>query len=134
MKKKTLLGIALAVGAVLLLLVAVWGRQYYIDRYVGADYYAMVPLDYDMTPVPVKTMDGKEIGMAIAYKLTAYNEQGEAKQVEFRVNDPDSDISLGEVQPQPGTFLLVKASKQLVVGWRVISESKVPEKALSFLR
>jgi uncharacterized protein (TIGR01655 family) len=124
----------LALGAVLLVAVAVWGRQYYIDRYVGADYYAMVPLDYDMTPVPVKTMDGKEIGTAIAYKLTTYNEQGEAKAVEFRVNDPDSDISRGEEQPQPGTFLLVKASKQLVVGWSAIAESEVPEKALSLLR
>jgi uncharacterized protein (TIGR01655 family) len=134
MKKKTLLGIALTVSAVLLLLAGVWGRQYYTDRYVGADYYAMVPLDHDMTPSPVKTMDGKEIGTAIAYKLTAYNEQGEAKQVKFRVNDPDGDISRGEEQPQPGTFLLVKASKQLVVGWSVIAESEVPEKALSLLR
>ena len=134
MKKKTLLGIVLAVGAVLLIAVAVWGKQYYTDRYVGADYYAMVPLDYDMTPVPVKTMDGKEIGTAIAYKLTAYNEQGEAKSVEFRVNDPDGSISRGEVPPQPGTFLLVKASKQLVVGWSVIAESEMPAKALEGIR
>ena len=134
MKKKTLFWITLAVGAVLLIAVAVWGRQYYTDRYVGADYYAMVPLDYDMTPAPVKTMDGKEIGMAIAYKLTAYNEQGEAKQVEFRVNDPDSGISRGEVQPQPGTYLWISASKQLVVRWKAIEESEMPEKVLRFLR
>ena len=36
--------------------------------------------------------------------------------------------------PQPGTFLLVKASKQLVVGWSVIEEGEVPEKALGLLR
>jgi len=132
MKKKMLLWTALAVGTALLMLVAVWG-QYYTDRYVGADYYAMVPLDYDMTSTPVKTMDGKEIGTAIEYRLTAYNEQGEAKSVVFRVEDPDSNIGRGEVQPQPGIYLWISASKQLVVRWRVIEESEVPAGVLRLL-
>ena len=134
MKKKTLLGIVLAVGAVLLIAVAVWGKQYYTDRYVGADYYTMVPLDYDMTPVPVKTMDGKEMGAAIEYRLTAYNEQGEAKSVEFRVYDPDSDYSRGEEQPQPGDYLWISASKQLVVRWRAIAKDEAPARALEGIR
>jgi uncharacterized protein (TIGR01655 family) len=125
MKKKTLLGIALAVGAVLLIAVAVWGRQYYTDRYVGSDYYAMVPLGYDVTPEALMDSNGNAVDTGKRYELTAYDAQGEAKEVRFTVRGGDADQ-----MPQPGTFLLVKASKQLVVGWSVIEESEVPEKAL----
>jgi uncharacterized protein (TIGR01655 family) len=134
MKKKIILGVILGVGALLLIAVAIFGRQYYTDRYVGEDYYAMVPLDYDMTPAPVKNMDGKEVGSAIEYKLTAYNEQGVAKKVEFRVYDPDSGISRGEEQPQPGAYLWISASKHLVVRWGAIDESEVPADLLPLLR
>jgi len=129
MKKKTLLGIALAVGAVLLVAVAVWGRQYYTDRYVGADYYAMVPLGYDVTPEALMDSKGNAVDTGKRYELTAYDAQGEAKEVRLTVRGDDADQ-----MPQPGTFLLVKASKQLVVGWSVIEEGEVPEKALGLLR
>ena len=134
MKKKPIFWIVLVVVAVLIVAVAVWGKQYYDNRYVGTDYYTMVPPDYDMTSVAIKGMNGKEIGTGIKYKLMAYNEQVEAKTVEFTVYDPDSDVSLGEKQPQPGTYLLVSASKQIVLKWRVTVESNIPEKAFEKIK
>ena len=134
MKKKPVFWIVLVVAVALIVAVAVWGKQYYDNRYVGADYYAMVPPDYDMTSVAIKDMSGKEIGTGIKYKLTAYNEQGEAKTVEFNVYDPDSDLNLGEKQPQPGTYLFVSASKQIVLKWSVTNESNIPEKALEKIK
>ena len=134
MKKKPVFWIILIAVAVLIVAGAVWGKQYYDNRYVGTDYYTMVPLDYDMTSVSIKDMGGKEIGTGIKYKLTAYNEQGEAKTVEFTVYDPDSDISREDVQPQPGTYLLVSASKQIVLKWSVTEESIIPEKALEMIK
>ena len=130
MTKKPIFWIILAFVAVLIISIAIFGKRYYDNRYVGTDYYTMVPLDYDMTPVAVKNMDGKEIGTGIKYILTAYNEQGEAKTIKFTVYDPDSDISFGEKQPQPGTYLFVSASKQIVLYWRVTEETNIPKMAL----
>jgi uncharacterized protein (TIGR01655 family) len=118
----------------LIVVVAIWGKQYYDSRYVGTDYYTMVPLDYDMTSVDMNDMNGKVIGTGIKYNLTAYNEQGDAKTVFFKVYDPDSDISRGEKQPQPGTYLLVSVSEQIVLKWSVTEESNIPEKALAKIK
>lgn len=116
----------MALVAVIVVAGAFWGRQYYEDRYVGTDFYARVPLDYDMASVSVRNMEGKEIGTAVEYNLTAYNEQGEAVSVSFRVHDPDSDISIGEEQPQPGDYLRLKVSKQLVISWEFLDYADVP--------
>ena len=134
MKKKPVKWIVLAVVALLIVAVAVWGKQYYDSRYVGTDYYTMVPLDYDMTSVDMNDINGKVIGTGIKYNLTAYNEQGDAKTVFFKVYDPDSDMSRGEKQPQPGTYLLVSVSEQIVLKWSVTEESNIPEKALAKIK
>jgi uncharacterized protein (TIGR01655 family) len=129
MTKKPVFWIILVVVAALAVLVALWGKQYYEDRYVGSDYYAMVPLDYDMAPETLYSMKGEEAGQGKRYKLTAYDEQGGAKSVSFNIQGGDSAQYL-----QPGTFLLVKASKQVVVGWGVIGQSTVPEKAMDKIK
>ena len=134
MAKKLVFWIALIIAVALIAAVAVWGKQYYDNRYVGTDYYAMVPLDYDMTSVALKDMSCKEIGTGIKYNLMAYNEQGESKPVSFTVYDPDSGLSRGEKQPQPGTYLFVKASKQIVLKWSVTEENNIPEKALKMIK
>ena len=123
-KNKLIKWIVIALGVILIAAIAVWGRQYYNDRYVGADYYTMIPLDYDVTPETIYSMNGEDVGTGVKYKLTAYNEQGESRVVEFTVYE-DS----GNIQP-PGTYLWVSASKQIVVNWGVTEESKIPEKAL----
>ena len=123
-KNKLVKWIVIALAVILIAPIAVWGRQYYNDRYVGTDYYTMIPLDYDVTPETIYSMNGEEVGPGVKYKLTAYNEQGESRIVEFTVYE-DS----GKIQP-PGTYLWVSASKQIVVNWGVTEESKIPEKAL----
>jgi len=135
MKKKPFFWIILVVAVALITMVAVWGKQYYDNRYVGSDYYAMVPLDYDMTPVAMRNKDGKETGdYGINYTLTAYNEQGESKTVSFTVYNPESAYSRGEIQPQPGTYLWISASKQIVVRWKATIESDVPENVLKLIK
>ena len=125
MTKKPVFWIILVVVVALIAAGAIWGKQYYENRYVGSDYYTMVPLDFDITPEMIYTMNGGEAGLGKSYNLTAYNEQGESKKVEFNVMGEDSTN-----YPQPGTFLLVKASKQIVLNWNVIEESNVPADAL----
>jgi len=114
--------------------VAIWGRQYYEARYVGADYYTMIPLDYDLTPEPLYSMSGEEVGIGVNFNLTAYNEQGEAKIVKFTVNSPESAGYRGQTMPKQGDFLLVKASQQIVLGWNIIDEAGVPAGALNQLK
>ena len=128
-KNKMMMWIILAVAAVFIIAAGAFGKQYYDDRYVGADYYTMVPLDYDMTPDTMYNMNGGVVGSGKWYKLTAYNEQGEAKEVEFKVMGEDSAS-----YPPPGTYLYVQASKQLVVSWSVISEQDVPAGALAKIK
>jgi len=129
MRKKPVFWIVVALVAVLVITVVLWGRQYYNDRYVGSDYYAMVPLDYDITPETIYSMKGADMGLGKLYELTAYNEQGENKAIWFSVMGEDMSK-----YPKPGTFLYVKASKQLVVGWNVIEEGKVPVKVLDLIK
>jgi uncharacterized protein (TIGR01655 family) len=127
MKKKPIFWIIIVIAVVFVVAVALWGKQYYEDRYVGSDYYTMVPLDFDITPETMFSMSGEDVGLGKTYRLTAYNEQGESKEVVFSVS-----VERGNF-PQPGTFLHVSASKQIVVGWNVIDESEMPENILILL-
>ena len=129
MTKKPIFWIIIVLAIALVVAVVLWGKQYYEDRYVGSDYYAMVPLDFDATPETLYSMSGEDVGLGKKYKLTAYNEQGEAKTVEFSVKGEDSTK-----YPQPGTYLHISASKQIVVGWNVTDEGNVPEKALNKIK
>lgn len=128
MKKKFVLRAIIVVAAILVVMGAVFGKRYYDSRYVGKDYYAMVPLDYAMTLEPIHDMSGKkQIGTGIKFKLMAYNEQGEAKEINFTVME-------GGNIPQPGTYLSLNASEELVLNWRVTDESNISEKALEKIR
>ncbi|MCL2547753.1 MAG: YxeA family protein, partial [Symbiobacteriaceae bacterium] len=124
----TFLRATLLVSIILVLLFAFWAKQYYENRYVGADYYAMVPLDFDTTPTMMHSMSGAEVGLGKRYELTAFDEQGNAKAVEFTVRLDR------ETLPLPGAFLYIKASKQLVISWREIDESSIPKGALQMIK
>jgi uncharacterized protein (TIGR01655 family) len=109
------------------------GRQYYNDRYVSSDYYAQVPADYDITPKQKFADDGSSMGDGVDYNLIAYNEKGESKEVHFDIMDKNSGWATASEYLQPGTYLLVKASEQLVTGWSVVSKDKVPAAVLEKL-
>ena len=134
MKAKIFIIAIVSVVVLLIAVVALWGRQYYTDRYVGADYYAMVPLNYDMAQRPMYSMSGEEIGTGVTYGLTAYDASGAAKVVSFTVYSPESGLSRGEIQPLPGAYLWVSASKRIVLRWRVVEESEVPKNALEKIK
>ena len=131
--KKVILTIIVVLLTAVLALGVVWGKRYYEARYVGADYYAVVPQDYDMTEQPVCSMAGEQVGTGIIYNLTAYGTDGKSRPVSFTVYDPASSISVGEQQPQPGQYLRVTASKQTVVDWRAIDASEVPADVLALV-
>ncbi|MCL1982265.1 MAG: YxeA family protein [Clostridiales bacterium] len=127
MKRKPVFLTIAVIAIVLVAIVALWGKQYYEDRYVGADYYAMVPPSFDATPEMMYSMSGGEVGLGKEYVLTAYDEHGEAREVEFNVYVDRSSL------PQPGAFLHISASKQLVVRWRLTDADSIPEAALAQL-
>lgn len=126
--KKLILLIVILLAVLLVAAVAIWGKQYYENRYVGTDYYAMVPLDFDVTPEMRYTMNGEEAGLGKVYELTAFNLQGEAKTVEVNIYDDRHTF------PQPGEFLYISASKQLVVGWHITDEKDVPDEVLALIK
>ena len=129
MTKKNGFRIVLVLLAVMAIAVVLWGKQYYESRYVGSDYYTMIPLGFDVTPETIYTMDGKDAGLGKKYSLTAYNEQGDTRTLVFNTFGKDSSA-----YPQPGTYLCISASKQIVVGWSVIKESSISEKVLNLIR
>jgi len=100
----------------------VWGRNYYENRYVGSDYWAQVPATQDTTLVESISDSGQPTGMyGVHYFVTAFNEAGEQRQLDF-VYHADNETSV----PQPGDYLWISASRQLVVRQRVVPESEVP--------
>lgn len=125
MKKLFLLVfVVLVVGA------AIWGKNYYNDRYVLDEYvYAQVPNDsnaskdewlYDDSGK--KTQKGKE------YKLKGYNKEGKERDVEFSIP------GTAEYYYKPGTIIKVSMSKTIVIGQQSVTEKNVPEKALQQLK
>ena len=133
-KRKTLRIVVIALVAIVVVAGALWGRQYYNDRYVSSDYYAMVPPGYDATPGSLLSMNGDEMGPGVEFELTAYDESGAAREVSIRVYSVESDFYRGEEMPAPGDFLLVKASKQIVTGWAITDESQLPGGVLELLK
>ncbi|MDR0249262.1 MAG: DUF1093 domain-containing protein [Oscillospiraceae bacterium] len=127
-KKKPIICAAAALAAAGVIAAAVWGRQYYNDRYVGADYYARVPADYDVTPETLYSDSGEDVGLGKVYSLTAYDPQGEPRTAEFIVHADRSAL------PQPGAYLYIGASRQIVLSWSLINEGDIPPAALEKLK
>ena len=124
MKKKKGIGrwIVLAVLAAAAIVLIVFFKQYYDYRYVLDDqYYTVVPMDYDITPH--RDNQGYR---ETTYSLKCYNADGEARALDF---DVLIDAHSSHLYP-PGTYMVVSASKQLVIGRRAVDRSGVPEKAL----
>ncbi|MCL1797638.1 MAG: hypothetical protein FWG24_04930 [Eggerthellaceae bacterium] len=130
MRRRLAFYLTVGVSLVLLSAFALVAKQYYNDHYVGSDYYAMIPTDYDVSPQAIP--DGNiDMGPGVEFELPAYNEEGEVAVLSFRVFSPESDFYHGDDMPQPGDYLLIKASKHLVVGWDFVEENKIPIPVLS---
>jgi len=99
-----------------------WGHNYYNQRYVGADYWAQVPATQDTTLVESISDSGQAMGVyGVTYVLTAFNEAGESRQVDF-VYHADDEASV----PLPGDYLWISASPTIVVRQHVVATSEVP--------
>lgn len=105
---------------------AIWAKGYYEDRYVSQSYYAHVPADEPMDLQGLKDDKGNVVEKGHEYNLTAYDEKGNARDLEVTVRT--SKVS--ELY-QPGTYLKIEASKQIVTGQAVVQESDIPAAALS---
>ncbi|MEG0327198.1 MAG: YxeA family protein [Erysipelothrix sp.] len=118
-----------AVLVVLIIFGSIKVKQYYDDRYVGSDYYTRVPSDQSTELEPLYDDSGKEVDTGKNYSFVSYNEKGERRTLEFSYTTEDTSKLL-----QPGQYLKISASKQIVVGQEVVKESDVPTDVLKYLK
>lgn len=121
MKKKLLI-----LAAVLLLVAGAFqAKRYYNNRYVVSDhYYTRIPLDEESTEDSwLVDADGVKQAKGKEYRLTAYNDRGEAREVTFTQSGSAGDYYA------PGTWLVLQTSPTLVVGVSTTEEAQVPAAA-----
>jgi len=120
------------VGVFFLVLIvagAFFGFKYYQDTYVGTTYYTVIP--EGMEKQDIKSMSGEVMGQGYIYKLTAVNDAGQEKEVEFHVFT-DGDYRQGDGYPA-GTYLKVTASKKRVISQVIVEKDQVPARVLALL-
>jgi len=101
---------------------AMWGHNYYNQRYVGSDYWAQVPATQDTTLVESISDSGQPTGVyGVHYFLTAFNEAGELRELDF-VFHSDNEAAV----PQPGEYVWISASPTIVVRQHVVPADEVP--------
>jgi len=120
----------LLVFVVLVVGTAIWGKNYYNDRYVLNEYvYAQVPADSNTTKDEwLYDSSGKKTQKGKEYKLKGYNKEGKERDVQFSVSGTAKNYY------QPGTIIKVSMSKTIVIGQQSVPEKDVPEKALKQLK
>ena len=114
---------------VLSLAAGVLGWNYYQETYVGTTYYTIIPEGLEKQDI--KAMDGQIMGQGYIYKLTAINDAGQEKEVEFHVFT-DGDYRQGDGYPA-GTYLKVTASKKRVISQVIVVKDQVPANVLALL-
>jgi len=105
-----------------------WAKTYYNDRYIGSAYYTVVPSTQNTTIETLYSNDGKAVDKGRTYAVTAYNEKGEMRVLKFEVVTKNPKELL-----QPGTFLEITASKQIVIKQKTISKADIPKAALAYV-
>ena len=125
MKKKIIIIIAI----VLVIAGAFWAKGYYNDRYVASDsFYTQIPLDEVNEDSWLVDSDGVKQEKGKEYNLIGYNENGEQREVYFKVTGGAEDYYA------PGTYIKVYTSKTIVLSHEVIDEQTVPQKALEQIK
>ena len=122
----------LVVGLVVVGVIAIWGRNYYNTTYVGRDYYIRVPSSQSTEIEAWLSGDTEEV-RGHRYKLMAWNEDGEARIVEFDIMDNLEEITSEAQLLQPNEFLRIHASEERVISWERIAETDVPEVTLKYI-
>lgn len=107
---------------------ALWAKNYYDSRYVGHDFYTVVPADEPVALGDLLDADGNPADTGYPYSLVGYDNDLNRRVLEFDKR-ADSDDGLY----QPGTYLKVSASKQIVLNEAVVNESEVPAEILEKL-
>lgn len=121
--------IFLGILAVIVVIVGVfYGKAYYEDRYVGEDYYALVPKDQPIDLVTLYDATGGEMGLGREYELIAYNEAGNVRTASFAIYD-----NLGQQILAPGSYVKFSLSKTIVVKHQTVPKEEVPQKVLGIL-
>lgn len=129
MTKKPAFWIVAILVAALFYAAVSWLKYYYFERYALEDYYyTVVPLEYDYTPEKALDSDGNVMGLKAIYRLTCYNADGKARELEF-----STALDMHELYP-PGTYVKVSASKQGATAKFALDETDVPEKALKKIK
>lgn len=109
---------------------AAWGRSYYDHRYVGADYWAQISASQDTTPIEFLTNHGEPAGdYGVRYEVVAFNEAGEQRALDWEHQGTTPDQL-----PQPGDFVKLSASAELVRDQQVVAESEIPTDVLKLIR
>lgn len=102
-----------------LLAAGVAGGMYYKDTYMGQAYYTQVSTN--VKPTTMKDDSEKEMGEVFTYAEKTANDKGETRDLEWNSFE-------GKALPV-GTWVKVDASKKRTIGYKVIKQSEVPEKA-----
>lgn len=100
------------------------GRNYYNERYVGKNYYLQVPEDQDTKLDKLLDNNGKVVDKGKEYRLIGFDKDGNKRELDIIIRGKEEDLL------QPGEYLRVEASKQIVLGQERIGRDEVPKKAL----
>lgn len=125
MKKKILI----LVAVIIVIAGAFWAKGYYNDRYVVSDsFYTQIPEDEVNEDSWLVDADGVKQAKGKEYNLIGYNEQGEEREVYFKISGG------AENYYAPGTYIKVDASRTIVIGQEVVDEASVPQAALDNIK
>lgn len=125
MKKKIIIIIAI----VLVIVGVFWAKGYYNDRYVASDsFYTQIPQDEVNADSWLVDSDGVKQEKGKEYNLFGYNENGEQREVYFKIKGSAENYYV------PGTYIKVNTSKTTVLGQETVDEQAVPQKALEQIK
>lgn len=108
---------------------AYYAGNYYNDRYVGEDYYTKIPSNTNLELEDIKDQEGVVQATGYEYKLAGYNTQLQKRTLEF-----SQHATKVEDLYQPGTYLKISVSKQIVLSEEVVNASAVPTQILELLQ
>jgi len=124
--KKIMLGL----GVLLVLLGGFLSMRYYQDTYKGQEYYVKVPTNVDTSLEKWKS--GKYTITGRRYEFVGINKQGQERTLNITITDDSKNITEADLL-QAGQYLVITASKNRVINYKVINQNDVPANILNNL-